>query len=152
MIVTDLMLPTARAREEMIAALRAACPGVRVIVLTGFSGELDAAIDTVLRKPVRTERLLQAIAKLVVCLTLGTVMGTIVQLQVDRYPPFHLNLFAGNQDRRYPVFLGAFPRGGTRCAFKMCPAPQSAFEVWRSCCRRTRLTMSWRTVWSYSRV
>ena len=138
-VITDLLLPRSCDGEAMIRSVRARCSAARIVVLSGYGGEIDAPADAVLRKPVRTESLLAAIAKLAVCLllfvaraadfsftTTGSASevtaelsargpaGTIVELHVDDGPAFHVNLFAGERDWRYPIFLGRFDAGPHR--------------------------------------
>ena len=135
-VVTDLMLPRVADGEAMIAVLRALSPQTRIVVLSGFSGDIEVATDAILRKPVRTERLLATIAKLAICLVLGILhaadfpfsttnpaseitaaitgkgpAGTVVELRVDSGPRFHVNLFAGQRDWEYPIFLGRLKAG-----------------------------------------
>lgn len=130
-VLTDLLLPRVADGEAMIRALRECCPNVRVVILSGYSGEIDVPAEAVLRKPVRAEKLFATIARLAVCLFLLVARaaefpfsttgaeseitaeitargpeGRIIELRLDNQAPFHINLFAGMRDWTYPVFLG----------------------------------------------
>jgi len=130
-VLTDLLLPRVADGEAMIRALRERCPKVRVVILSGYSGQIDVPAEAVLRKPVRAEKLFATIAQLAIFLfllaanaaefpftTTGAESeitaeiaargpeGRIIELRLDNHPPFHINLFAGVRDWTYPVFLG----------------------------------------------
>lgn len=64
--ILDLRLPDAADGLALIRALRRTYPRVRLIVLCGYSADLDgrperALVDEILSKPVRSERLLSAV-------------------------------------------------------------------------------------------
>jgi len=66
-IVMDLRLPEAEDGLALIRDFRAAGPNVRIVVLCGCSADLDfqpeaTLVNEILTKPVRTGRLLEAIA------------------------------------------------------------------------------------------
>jgi CheY-like chemotaxis protein len=66
-VVMDLRLPEPEDGLELIRDFHAAAPGVRIVVLCGCSADLDrrpevALVSQILSKPVRSERLLEAIA------------------------------------------------------------------------------------------
>jgi len=73
-VVMDLRLPGKEDGLRLIGQLKAALPQLPIIVLTGAAKpELDlkpagAAVAAVLRKPVRSEKLLSAIARLTACI------------------------------------------------------------------------------------
>ncbi len=65
-VVLDLRLPEATDGLTLIREFRAAAPAVRIIVLSGYTPDLDgrperAMADRILDKPLRTEVLLRAI-------------------------------------------------------------------------------------------
>jgi DNA-binding response OmpR family regulator len=65
-IILDLRLPGPEDGLTLIREFRAAAPGVRIVVLSGDSAALDGRpeaqmVDEVLVKPVRSERILEAI-------------------------------------------------------------------------------------------
>jgi len=66
-VVLDLRLPRAEDGLALIGEWRAASPGLRIVVLSGWTADLEREdcphVDEVLRKPVRSERLLAAIAR-----------------------------------------------------------------------------------------
>jgi two-component system response regulator GlrR len=69
-VIIDLRLPRAEDGLALIREWRAAFPGLpelRIVVLSGWTADLERedreAVDQVLRKPVRSERLLAAIAR-----------------------------------------------------------------------------------------
>jgi len=68
-VLMDLRLPEPEDGLALIREFRAASPGVRIVVLSGWSADLDgqpeaALVDEVLTKPVRSELLLRAIGAL----------------------------------------------------------------------------------------
>lgn len=65
-VVLDLRLPEASDGLALIREFRAAAPQVRIIVLSGYTPDLDGRAervmaDLILAKPLRTETLLRAI-------------------------------------------------------------------------------------------
>jgi len=67
-VIMDLRLPEPEDGLALIRDFRAAAPGVRIVVLSGCSADLDgqpeaAMVDEVLMKPVRSELLLNAITR-----------------------------------------------------------------------------------------
>ena len=65
-IILDLRLPRSEDGLMLIREFRAAAPSVRIVVLSGATTDIEgqpeaAMVDEVLDKPVRSERLLQAI-------------------------------------------------------------------------------------------
>lgn len=67
-VLLDLRMPEAEDGLSLIREFRAAAPQVRIVVLAGWSADLDGRseagmVDEVLPKPVRSERLLSAITK-----------------------------------------------------------------------------------------
>jgi DNA-binding response OmpR family regulator len=66
-VILDLRLPQLEDGLALIREFRATAPNVRIVVLSGANTDLDgrpetAMVDQVLGKPVRSERLLDAIA------------------------------------------------------------------------------------------
>ena len=66
-VILDLRLPEAADGLALIREFRAALPGVRMIVLSGWPLDLEgtpeaAMVDEVLTKPIRTAVLLQTLA------------------------------------------------------------------------------------------
>ncbi len=66
-VVMDLRLPRAEDGLALIREWRAAAPDLRIVVLSGRTTELEMSgerslVDEVLRKPVRSERLLQVLS------------------------------------------------------------------------------------------
>jgi len=66
-VVLDLRLPETEDGLALIRECRAACPGLRIIVLSGWAPDLDGKpearmVDELLSKPVRTARLVSAVA------------------------------------------------------------------------------------------
>jgi CheY-like chemotaxis protein len=67
-VVLDLRLPDAQDGLALIREFRAHGPGVRIVVLSGWTADLHgrpeaAMADAVLAKPVRSEKLIRALAK-----------------------------------------------------------------------------------------
>lgn len=65
-VILDLRLPRAEDGLALIHEWRAVSPDVRIIVLSGYTADLErdcGSADEILRKPVRSERLLAAIAR-----------------------------------------------------------------------------------------
>ena len=65
-VILDLRLPDPEDGLALIREFRAASPGVKIVVLAGWRGDLDgraesSLVDVVLSKPVRSEVLLGAI-------------------------------------------------------------------------------------------
>ena len=68
-VIMDLRLPDEGDGAALIRDFRDTNPKCRIIVLSGATGDLKgqpeaAMVDTVLRKPAKTERLVNAISKL----------------------------------------------------------------------------------------
>ena len=66
-VVLDLRLPEAADGLALIREFRAAAPEVRIVVLSGYTPDLDgrperAMADRILDKPLRTEMLLRTLA------------------------------------------------------------------------------------------
>ncbi len=66
-VLLDLRLPEAADGLALIREFREAVPSVRIVVLSGFTPDLDghperAMTDQILNKPLRTEILLRALA------------------------------------------------------------------------------------------
>ena len=66
-VLLDLHLPELEDGCSLIRDLRAQSPGVRIVVLSGFAGDFHrrpeaSMIDLILEKPLRSEKLLRAIA------------------------------------------------------------------------------------------
>src|SRR5580700_6998999 len=64
-VVMDLRLPLAEDGLGLIRTFRSLQPGVRIVILSGCSTDLDrkeeaGMVDEILTKPVRSERLLKA--------------------------------------------------------------------------------------------
>ncbi|MCC6369067.1 MAG: response regulator [Bryobacterales bacterium] len=71
--VMDLRLPHTRDGLALIRRLRSESPATRIMVLSGWSADLanlpeEQMVDQVLTKPVRSQQLVQFIAKLALCL------------------------------------------------------------------------------------
>lgn len=67
-VVMDLRLPEAEDGLALIRDFRASSGELRIVVLAGWPGDLDGRpeallVDEVLKKPVRSERLLHAIGR-----------------------------------------------------------------------------------------
>ena len=67
-VVLDLRLPRAEDGLALIREFRAHTPGVRIIVLSGWTADLkgrpeSAMADAVLAKPVRSEKLIRTLAQ-----------------------------------------------------------------------------------------
>ncbi|MEO7144164.1 MAG: response regulator [Bryobacteraceae bacterium] len=72
-VVMDLRIPKSEDGLALIREFRAARPLTRLMILSGFTADFTgrpeaALVDEVLAKPVRSARLLELVAKLVVCL------------------------------------------------------------------------------------
>lgn len=68
-VIMDLRLPRTEDGRQLIRALRLASPGVHLILLSGWPGNLGelpetGMVDRVLRKPVRSQSLLNLIDRL----------------------------------------------------------------------------------------
>ncbi len=66
-VVLDLRLPETADGLALIRECRAASPGLRIIVLSGWTSDLDGKpeapmVDELLSKPVRSARLVSAVA------------------------------------------------------------------------------------------
>ena len=66
-VVLDLRLPETKDGLALIREFRAAAPGLRIIVLSGWTPDLDGTpearmVDELLAKPVRSARLSSAVA------------------------------------------------------------------------------------------
>jgi CheY-like chemotaxis protein len=138
--VVDLRVPTLADGLGLIETLQARTPAPRIIVVSGWTGDLTAKVDQVLTKPVKIPMLLKHIARLV-ALTLGslTAAETVAHLElsapgtdwenpakpavlatveVDGRPGPHVMLFAGARRHRYSVFLGDLPPGAHNVTVK----------------------------------
>jgi two-component system phosphate regulon response regulator OmpR len=67
-IILDLRLPEAAAGLALIREFRKEAPAARIIVLSGWTPDLDgrpeaAMVDEILAKPVRSARLLRVVAE-----------------------------------------------------------------------------------------
>jgi CheY-like chemotaxis protein len=67
-VILDLRLPSPEDGLALVREFRETAPGVRIVALTGWRGDLDghpeqALVDEVLAKPVRSERLITAVKK-----------------------------------------------------------------------------------------
>jgi CheY-like chemotaxis protein len=67
-VIMDIRLPLAEDGLTLIREFRALQPGVRIVVLSGCSTDLDrreeaGMVDEILTKPVRSERLLKSVMK-----------------------------------------------------------------------------------------
>lgn len=70
-LVMDLRLPRAEDGLELIREVRGSVPGARIVVLSGWIADLTsrpeaALVDHILAKPVRSRKLLQLLAQIVV--------------------------------------------------------------------------------------
>ena len=136
-ILMDLLLPTLEAGKTLLKELRRTVPQAKIVVLSGWSGDVSLDADAVLRKPVRTVQMLETLARLAVCLLVAMVgldaadnrfrtqveaevgaevtargpEGRVIEIQVDKRPALHVVLYAGEQERKYPVSLGRLPAG-----------------------------------------
>ena len=64
-VILDLRLPRVEDGLALIREWRAASPALRIVVLSGWTADLErdrTGVDEILCKPVRSERLLAAIA------------------------------------------------------------------------------------------
>jgi two-component system, repressor protein LuxO len=66
-VILDLRLPDAEDGIALIREFRAASPGLKIVVLSGWRADLDvrpeaALVDVILSKPVRSEVLLGSIS------------------------------------------------------------------------------------------
>lgn len=138
-VVMDLRLPDA---ETGLALVREFEGRTKVAVLSGWPADLEGKpearmIDEVLTKPVRMERLLAAVARLLIAalaalelfaqsypfrviapetevsatLELSGKEGALAEVRVDKNTPFHVTLFEGTRRHSYPVFLGRLRAG-----------------------------------------
>lgn len=95
LVVTDLRLPKAEDGLALIRTLRERAAAVRIVVLSGWTADLDhlpeaGLVDAIIGKPARTNRLLALAAKLTVwmfaalpCLVTGAcAAGMVADLQV----------------------------------------------------------------------
>lgn len=92
-VVTDLHLPKAKDGAALIRAVREASPKTRVAVLSGMTEELAhfaerELVDEVLRKPVGSQKLLAAIARLAVWLV---CFGAALRAESKSEYPFQLD-------------------------------------------------------------
>ncbi|HYV63601.1 MAG TPA: response regulator [Bryobacteraceae bacterium] len=67
-VILDLRLPSPEDGLALVREFREAAPEVRIVVLAGWSADLDGRpeqtlVDEVLAKPVRSERLIGAVKK-----------------------------------------------------------------------------------------
>ena len=67
-VILDLRLPFPEDGLALVREFREAAPGVRIIVLAGWGADLEGhpeqeLVDEVLAKPVRSERLINAVTK-----------------------------------------------------------------------------------------
>lgn len=74
-VILDLAMPEVKDGLALIREFRAARPNVRIVVLSGYTGDLDsrdegAMVDKVLTKPIRSEKLLALLAQWMLVLTL----------------------------------------------------------------------------------
>lgn len=70
LIVTDMVLPGSAQGTDVVRQARALRPGVPILVLTGYAEDAklledDGAVDAVLTKPARRERLLETLAQII---------------------------------------------------------------------------------------
>jgi DNA-binding response OmpR family regulator len=66
-VILDLRLPSPEDGLALVREFHEAAPGVRIVVLAGWSADLEGRpeqvlVDEVLAKPVRSERLISAVA------------------------------------------------------------------------------------------
>ena len=131
--VLDLGIPRTADGLGLIQTLQERAPAMKIIVLSGWTGDLTIPVDQVLEKPVKTKSLLSHIARLAL-LTLFSLSGaeTVAHLElsapgtdwelkgkeavladiaVDGKVQQNLMLFAGARRHRYSVFLGDLPAG-----------------------------------------
>jgi CheY-like chemotaxis protein len=67
-VILDLQLPRVQDGLDLIREFRRIAPEVRIIVLSGWTADLDGRaekemVDEVLTKPVRSQRLLRSLAR-----------------------------------------------------------------------------------------
>jgi DNA-binding NtrC family response regulator len=67
-VILDLRLPSPEDGLALVREFRKAAPDARIVVLAGWSGDLDGRserglVNEVLAKPVRSERLISAVKK-----------------------------------------------------------------------------------------
>ena len=67
-VILDLRLPSPQQGLALVREFRSAAPNVRIVVLAGWRADLDGRpernlVDEVLAKPVRSERLIDAVKK-----------------------------------------------------------------------------------------
>jgi CheY-like chemotaxis protein len=65
LVVSDIVMPGEMNGVELARTIRAARPGVPILLVTGYAGPSGGAEFPVLRKPFRFEQLRHAIAELV---------------------------------------------------------------------------------------
>lgn len=134
--VVDIRIPALADGLALIQSLQERAPDMKLIVLSGWTQDLQALppnVHLVLEKPARSRSLLQHIARLAVLVFgSGLYAGTIAHLELsapgtDWEQPGHeavladvavdgaiqqqLMLFAGARRHRYSVFLGDLPPG-----------------------------------------
>jgi CheY-like chemotaxis protein len=147
-LIMDVGLPLRQDGEKLLIEARQVAPGTRILVLTGAPEWMSeaAAPDAIEAKPVRIERLLEAVAHLVLlllCLALpaeaqrfafetsgrgealaelelsspGSDWGVsgreaaMAAVALDGGAAQHVLVWAGEERRRYPIFLGPLPAG-----------------------------------------
>ena len=67
-VILDLRLPSPEDGLALVREFRQAAPGVRIVVLAGWRADLEGRpeqdlVDEVLAKPIRSERLVNAVRK-----------------------------------------------------------------------------------------
>lgn len=97
LVIMDLRLPRTEDGLALIRQIKPAYPGTRLVVLSGWPGDLDAAperelVDEILPKPVRSKYLVEMVSKfaiLLLCLCLG---GAVPAFSTDNNThPFQLD-------------------------------------------------------------
>jgi CheY-like chemotaxis protein len=126
--VLDLRIPTLADGTQLIQQLQERAPAMKLIVLSGWTQDLQIKVDQILEKPVKTAKLLQHIARLAAmmlfCLSAAETVahlelsapGTdweikgkeavLADIEVDGKVQQQLMLYAGARKHRYSIFLG----------------------------------------------
>jgi CheY-like chemotaxis protein len=137
--VVDLRIPKLSDGLTLIQQLQERAPAMKLIVLSGWTKDLNIKVDKVLEKPVRTKALLQHIARLALMIFCAHASETIAHLElsapgtdweikgkegvlagveVDGKVQQQLMLYAGARRHRYSVFLGDLPDGPHKVTVK----------------------------------
>jgi CheY-like chemotaxis protein len=149
LVITDLRLPRTEDGLALIQALRDRDPQVHIVVLTGWTADLDrlptpGLVDAVFGKPARTGRLLALAAKLALWIfavwaSLAPRAGAAelvadieitssrmerIELSLDGAPTQHVMAYAGYARQPVSVFFSTAGAGGRKVGVKHSPGVQ----------------------------